>query len=40
MFEWIDEDAKHTLNYANGKIYSSFNQLEHKIAQKIMQLKG
>ena len=40
MVEWIDEDAKHTLNHANGKTYSSFNQLQHKIAQKIAQWKG
>ena len=40
MFEWIDEDARLELNYANGETYSSFNQLQHKIAQKIMQLKN
>ena len=38
--EWIDEDAKHTLNHVNGKTYSSFNLLQHKIAWKITNEKG
>ena len=40
MVEWIDEDAKLTLNHANGKTYKSFNQLQHQIEQKLHDEKG
>ena len=36
MVEWIDEDANHMLNNANGETYSSFSQLQHKIMQNCM----
>ena len=35
MVEWIDEDAKLMLKHANGETFSSFNQLQHKILQKM-----
>ena len=34
MVEWIDEDAKHTLNHTKGKTYSSLTSCNQKIAQK------